>query len=87
MAMKTVQIRLTEQQLADIDEKVKAGVYPNRSEAIRDYVRKAEFMELFNRFFEVTAGTSASEEDLDRVRQELWETKYKPRHEQEKQAA
>lgn len=40
MVMATVQIRLTEKQIHAIDTLVKKGVYPNRSEAIRDSVRK-----------------------------------------------
>ena len=40
MVMSTVQIRLTETQLKEIDGLVKEGVYPNRSEAVRDAVRK-----------------------------------------------
>ena len=37
--MMTVQIRLTERQLKSIDQLVRKGVYPNRSEAVRDAVR------------------------------------------------
>jgi len=40
MAMETVQIRLTERQIKNIDVLVRRGVYPNRSEAVRDAVRK-----------------------------------------------
>ena len=39
MVMMTVQIRLTEKQLRTIDHLVRKGVYPNRSEAVRDAVR------------------------------------------------
>ncbi|HIG97500.1 MAG TPA: ribbon-helix-helix protein, CopG family [Candidatus Aenigmarchaeota archaeon] len=38
--METVQIRLTEKQIRNIEVLVKKGVYPNRSEAVRDAVRK-----------------------------------------------
>ncbi|MBI4019003.1 MAG: ribbon-helix-helix protein, CopG family [Candidatus Aenigmarchaeota archaeon] len=38
--MATVQIRLTEKQIKQIDELVEQGVYPNRSETVRDAVRK-----------------------------------------------
>ena len=38
--METVQIRLTGKQIRNIDVLVKRGVYPNRSEAVRDAVRK-----------------------------------------------
>lgn len=40
MVMETVQIRLTEKQLKNIDILVRKGVYPNRSEAVRDAVRR-----------------------------------------------
>ena len=38
--METVQIRLTKNMLEKIDELIKIGEYPNRSEAIRDSVRR-----------------------------------------------
>ncbi|MBS3054322.1 MAG: ribbon-helix-helix protein, CopG family [Candidatus Aenigmarchaeota archaeon] len=38
--MATVQIRLTEKQIRQIDELVEDGVYPSRSETVRDAVRK-----------------------------------------------
>ena len=40
MVMSTVQIRLTEKQLKSLDVFVRRGTYPNRSEAVRDAVRK-----------------------------------------------
>jgi len=40
MPMQTMQIRLTSKQIKRIDTLVKKGVYPNRSEAVRDAVRK-----------------------------------------------
>lgn len=82
MPMKTVQIRLTEQQLKMIDEKIKEGKYPSRSEAIRDYLRKVELFELFNRFFEITEGKPLQEEDLERIRSKVWREKFAPRLQQ-----
>lgn len=38
--METLQIRLSENQIEKIDILIKKGVYPSRSEAIRDAVRK-----------------------------------------------
>ena len=38
--METVQIRLTRNMLDGLDELIKVGEYPNRSEAVRDSVRK-----------------------------------------------
>ena len=40
MVMSTVQIRLTPRQIRVIDSFVRKGTYPNRSEAVRDAVRK-----------------------------------------------
>ena len=40
LKMETVQIRLTRNMLTRLDELIKLGEYPNRSEAVRDSVRK-----------------------------------------------
>jgi len=40
MVMETVQIRLTSKLIAKVDHFVKEGIYPNRSEAVRDAVRR-----------------------------------------------
>ena len=37
--METLQIRLTKNMLDRIDVLIKQGIYPNRSEAVRDSVR------------------------------------------------
>ena len=38
--METVQIRLTKNMLNSLDELIMVGEYPNRSEAVRDSVRR-----------------------------------------------
>jgi len=38
--METMQIRLTRNMLDKVDELIKIGEYPNRSEAVRDSVRR-----------------------------------------------
>jgi len=38
--METMQIRLTKNMLDKVDELIKIGEYPNRSEAVRDSVRR-----------------------------------------------
>ena len=38
--METMQIRLTRNMLNKVDELIKRGEYPNRSEAVRDSVRR-----------------------------------------------
>ena len=40
MTMGTLQIRLSGKQIKDLDILIKRGVYPSRSEAVRDAVRK-----------------------------------------------
>ncbi|MFB6088842.1 MAG: ribbon-helix-helix domain-containing protein [Candidatus Aenigmatarchaeota archaeon] len=40
MSMESVQIRLTKEQIKNIDKLVNDGQYPNRSETVRDAVRK-----------------------------------------------
>ena len=40
MVMQTVQIRLTDKLVEKLDELVKEGFYPNKSEAVRDAVRR-----------------------------------------------
>lgn len=40
MPMETLQIRLTPNQIRQIDNLVKKGMYPSRSEAVRDATRK-----------------------------------------------
>lgn len=79
MPMQTVQVRLTDEQLKFIDEKVRRGEYPSRSEAIRDYVRKAELFELVNRLYSILGNKSFKQEDLERIREKLWREKYAPR--------
>lgn len=85
MPMKTVQVRVTEEQLNMIDEKVKKGLYPSRSEAIRDYIRKAELFELFNRFFEITEGKPITDKELERTRAKVWQEKFAARLKKETQ--
>ncbi len=38
--METIQIRLTRNMVKGLDELIKIGEYPNRSEAVRDSVRR-----------------------------------------------
>jgi Arc/MetJ-type ribon-helix-helix transcriptional regulator len=64
MAMRTVQIRITPEQLRNIDEKVKEGKFQSRSEAIRGYIRKAEFFEALLEFRKLTAQAGLTEEEV-----------------------
>ncbi|MEM5778479.1 MAG: ribbon-helix-helix domain-containing protein [Candidatus Aenigmatarchaeota archaeon] len=42
--MHPVQIRLTKELIEKIDKLVESGLYPNRSEAVRDAVRRLRLM-------------------------------------------
>lgn len=42
-SMHPVQVRFSTEQIEKIDSFVKRGIYPNRSEAVRDAVRKMVF--------------------------------------------
>ena len=42
--MHPVQIRLTKELIEKIDRLVENGIYPNRSEAVRDAVRRLRIM-------------------------------------------
>jgi len=75
--MKTVQVRLTKEQLESIDRKVKEGRFQSRSEAIRDYIRKAEFFEALLEFRRLAAQAGLTEEEIwqddESVRKALYE--------------
>lgn len=42
--MDPVQIRLTKEMIAKVDKLIETGLYPNRSEAVRDAVRRLRIM-------------------------------------------
>ena len=81
MPMKTVQIRLTPEQLEEIDRKVKQGIYRSRSEAIRDYIRKAEFFEALIQFRKLLSRAGLKEEEIwddpEKIRKALYEKLFK----------
>ncbi|HED04816.1 MAG TPA: ribbon-helix-helix protein, CopG family [Candidatus Fraserbacteria bacterium] len=86
MPMTSVQVRISEEQLRLIDRVVQAGRYPNRSEAIRDYLRKAQLWEVLERLLEMgeIEGQSESEiqADLERVRAEVYQKLIAPKRRQ-----
>ena len=49
--METMQIRLTKNMLDKVDELIKIGEYPNRSEAVRDSVRRMLDHKAYSRDF------------------------------------
>lgn len=80
--MPSVQVRLSEEQLRMIDRAVRAGKYPNRSEAIRDYLRKAQLWEVLERLLEMGDLNEDEEEirsDLGRLRSEVYEKLIRPK--------
>lgn len=81
--METVQVRLSKDQLKAIDRQVKAGKYQSRSEAIRDYIRKAEFFETLVQFRALVtqAGLKGEEfwKDPEALRKALYREIFKPR--------
>ncbi len=82
MQMTSVQVRLSEEQLRMIDRSVEAGKYPNRSEAIRDYLRKAQLWEVLERLLEMgdLEGSEAEiKTDLERIRGEVYEKLIAPK--------
>ncbi len=62
--MQTVQIRLPEEQLKKIDKEVKSGLYKSRSDAIRDYLMRIEFLKMFDSFQETIEGENIDKEKL-----------------------
>jgi Arc/MetJ-type ribon-helix-helix transcriptional regulator len=76
MGMQSVQVRLSKEQLELIDEEVRQGRYPNRSEAIRDHLRKAQFYKVLERLLELGDREEGSEAeikaDLERVREKVY---------------
>lgn len=80
--MTSVQVRLSEEQLKMIDRKVQEGRYPNRSEAIRDYLRKAQLWEVLERLLEMgdlEGGEEEIKDDLERLRAAVYEKLITPR--------
>jgi Arc/MetJ-type ribon-helix-helix transcriptional regulator len=66
MGMQAVQVRLSDEQLTLIDRKVREGRYPNRSEAIRDYLRKAQLWEALEKILDMGDREDVSEADVSR---------------------
>jgi Arc/MetJ-type ribon-helix-helix transcriptional regulator len=87
MAMQAVQVRLSDEQLAIIDRKVKEGRYPSRSEAIRDYLRKAQLWEVLEKLLELGDREDQTEaevrRDLDRIREKVYQKMIAPKLQQE----
>jgi Arc/MetJ-type ribon-helix-helix transcriptional regulator len=88
MGMTSVQVRLSDEQLALIDRKVREGRYPNRSEAIRDYLRKAQLWEVLERVLDLGdvagRGDKQLKADLGRIREKVYRRVVAPKLRQRK---
>lgn len=62
--MQTVQVRFTKEELEFIDQQVKDDRYPSRSEAIRDCVRKVQFLRALTDFRQLVEKMGLSEDEL-----------------------
>lgn len=59
--MEKVQVRFPEEDLRKIEREVEEGRYPNRSEAIRDKIRKSYLLEAIVHMREATEGMDREE--------------------------
>jgi len=60
--MEKVQVRFPPEDLRKIEKEVEEGKYPNKSEAIRDKVRKSYILEAIVQMREATEGLDEEEE-------------------------
>jgi Arc/MetJ-type ribon-helix-helix transcriptional regulator len=64
LMMQTVQVRFTKEELRFIDQQVRENKYPSRSEAIRDCIRKVQFLQALSDFRRLAQQLGLSEDDL-----------------------
>jgi len=76
--MEKVQVRFPPEDLRKIEKEVEEGKYPNKSEAIRDKVRKSYILESIVHMREATEGLDEEGElkKLEKTREKKYE-KYK----------
>ncbi len=73
MVMQTIQIRLPKGIITEIDKKVKTGFYANRSDFIRDHLRrKIEIKDLIG----IIPNTGDSVEEVRELRRKLSKEKF-----------
>lgn len=72
--METIQIRLPEKEVKDIDRRVRKREYPSRSEAIRDMIRRAELFEVMSGFMNLVKEEGVGRKDISKegVRKEVY---------------
>ncbi|MEF8836159.1 MAG: ribbon-helix-helix domain-containing protein [Candidatus Thermoplasmatota archaeon] len=73
--MEKVQVRFPPEDLRKIEKEVEEGKYPNKSEAIRDKVRKSYILEAIIYMKEATEGLDEEEEleKLEKTREKKYE--------------
>lgn len=73
--MEKVQVRFPQEYLNKIEDEVREGKYPNKSEAIRDKVRRSYLLESIVHMKEATEGLDEEEalKKLDATRAEKYE--------------
>ncbi|MFW6064087.1 MAG: ribbon-helix-helix domain-containing protein [Candidatus Natronoplasma sp.] len=73
--MEKVQVRFPTEDLRKIEKEVEEGKYPNKSEAIRDKVRKSYILEAIVHMREATEGLDEEEElkKLEKTREKKYE--------------
>ncbi len=78
--METVQVRLTRNQVNELDELVKEGIYGSRGEAVRDAVRRLELMNRISELQKLAGkkGIKKSEllKELEKVENDLSEQRF-----------
>ncbi|MFW5946818.1 MAG: ribbon-helix-helix domain-containing protein [Candidatus Natronoplasma sp.] len=73
--MEKVQVRFPTEDLRKIEKEVEEGKYPNKSEAIRDKVRKSYILEAIVHMREATEGLDEEEElkKLEKTREKKYD--------------
>ncbi len=73
--MEKVQVRFPPEDIRRIEKEVEEGKYPNKSEAIRDKVRKSYILESIVHMREATEGLDKEEEleRLEKIREKTYE--------------
>lgn len=74
--METLQIRLPEEQIQNIDLQIKKGVFKSRSDAVRNALERLRFLALMDSFRDVIEKEEVSKEnllkELKKIRKELY---------------
>ncbi len=73
----TIQIRLPAPALKLLDQKVRSGIFKSRSEAVRNYIRSMQLLDLMREFEAVTERAKLDKDGLlkhlSKVREEIYQ--------------